>query len=333
MRWMTWCTGGPRAQRPRGPERVNAWLVTLAVLALGTLLSTAPAQASFPGQNGRIVFASNATGDYDLYTMNADGSGAVNLTRSPARDDYHAEWSADGNRIAFESGPTGTAALGFAFNDIWVMNADGSEPKRLTGAAGRDGHPSWSPDGDRIAFLSYRDGDGDIYTIRPDGSDLRQLTNLPDDEARPRYSPDGNKLTYTRRVGLGFGGFSIHTIHADGTQDRQLTPASMEAAGSDWSPHGNRLVLHDNFCATCAFSDILVMKANGKGATELTTGFGNNIEASWSPDGRSLLFEHIADPTAARNADVYVMSADGDQRTNLTRSPGVDDILSDWQTR
>jgi Tol biopolymer transport system component len=299
----------------------------IAVLGCGAATS---AEASFPGDNGKILFSSNATGDYDLYTMGADGSDLRNLTRTPERDEIHAEWSADGRRIVFERTPPG---LNLAGSEVWVMNGDASAQLRLTDAPGRDGHPTWSPDGERIAFMSYRDGDADLYTIAPDGRGLRQLTDLPDDEARPRYFAHGKLLVYTRRVGLGFGGFSVHTIGTDGTRDRALTPPALEAAGADPSPRGRRLVLHDNFCATCPLPDIVVMKANGSGETELTSNFGWNIEPNWSPDGEQILFEHIEDPAVSFNADIYVMHADGSRRRNLTRSPAADDILSDWQAR
>jgi WD40-like Beta Propeller Repeat len=116
-----------------------------------------------------------------LYLMDADG-GNVRLL---ARDADDAAWSADGRRLAFVSvrdrnGETCYDQCNY-HGELYVMDADGSDPVRLTRNRGDDRSPSWSPDGRRIAFASDRNypngGGSEIYSIRPDGSCLAWLTN------------------------------------------------------------------------------------------------------------------------------------------------------------
>jgi Tol biopolymer transport system component len=97
------------------------------LLALVALLG-APAQhanAAFPGKNGRIFFASDRDGDFEIYSMNPNGSGVTALTDNQELDNQPAV-SPDGNRIAFMSNRDGGDL------DIWVMNADGSEQTQVT---------------------------------------------------------------------------------------------------------------------------------------------------------------------------------------------------------
>src|SRR5437016_3611984 len=115
----------------------------LASTVLAVLVFAAPAHAAFPGKNGKIAFTSLRTGNYDIYTMNADGSDVTALTNDAAAD-FLPAWSADGEKIVFESNRGGT-------NGIWVMNADGSGKAQVTAFANA-GFPAWSPDGKKIAF-------------------------------------------------------------------------------------------------------------------------------------------------------------------------------------
>ena len=98
-------------------------------------LSAASARAGAPDPGARIVFTSNATGDYDIYTMNTRGGDRVALTRSPLGD-IHAQWSPDGGKIAFEWFNSDNGS------DIWVMNPDGSDQVQLTHSPGLNAQPA-----------------------------------------------------------------------------------------------------------------------------------------------------------------------------------------------
>ncbi len=100
--------------------------------------------------------------------MNIDGTGLTNLTETRLTeakgDNLRCDWSPTSNTIAFGSSRDGN-------EEIYVMDADGSDPGRLTDAPGADANPAWSPQGDRIAFESNRDGNPEVYVMNADGSE------------------------------------------------------------------------------------------------------------------------------------------------------------------
>ncbi|MCP4429313.1 MAG: translocation protein TolB, partial [Chloroflexi bacterium] len=99
------------------------------------------------------------------------------------KSDLH--WSPDGENIVFE-----VVQPSSGFNDLFLINADGSNPRQLTFHPASDSEPVWSPDGSQIAFVSMRDGNWEIYTINADGSELTRVTNTPGDETEPAWRPD-----------------------------------------------------------------------------------------------------------------------------------------------
>jgi Tol biopolymer transport system component len=117
----------------------------------------------------RITFATDRDGNFEIYAMNADGSGQTRLTRNVASD-YGPAWSPDRSRIAFHSDRDGNA-------EIYVMNANGSGQTNVTNNPAYDNYPAWSPDGSKIAFRSARDGNNDIYVMDADGTDQDRLTS------------------------------------------------------------------------------------------------------------------------------------------------------------
>jgi Tol biopolymer transport system component len=126
-----------------------------------------------------------------LYVMDADGSGRHWLGGSLIRrlsgfaDGEEPAWSPEGERIAFSS------SVGMDNAEIFVMNPDGSEWRRLTDIPGADHWPpTWAPDGRRIAFTSDgTEGVGDIYVMNADGSGLTRLTEHPAEDSFPAWRP------------------------------------------------------------------------------------------------------------------------------------------------
>jgi TolB protein len=187
-----------------------------------TALSWAP--------DGRKLTFTSGDGDgWEIYIMNADGTGLRNLTRKPGNDHF-ARWSPDGRKIAFASDRTGNF-------EVYVMNADGSGQTRLTHNPGDDVIPSWSPDGRRIAFRSSRDamlptGDSDIRLMNADGTAERSVTRAHrGGGARFAWSPDGRKLAFQG----GFGG-DVYVVNADGSGRRNLSQLPARVTSFAWSP-------------------------------------------------------------------------------------------------
>ncbi len=168
---------------------------------------------------------------FDIFVINEDGSGKVNLTKKKG-DDLHPAWSPDGRKIAFTLGNY----------DIWVMNADGSEPTNLThNTKSKDRHPAWSPDGRQIAFESDREGKRHhhkIYIMKPDGSGLRRLTSLTGakTDKDPCWSPDGGRIAFSRWNASRHRKSDICVINVDSSGLKQLT-SSGDNYGPAWSPN------------------------------------------------------------------------------------------------
>ena len=140
----------------------------------------------------KIAFTSHR--NTEIHVMDVEGKNLIRLTRNPASD-AHPSWSPDGQNIAFSSDRAGTY-------DIYVMDAEGNHPVRLTPIRGlphgrrdrwqnlgRDLHPSWSPDGRKIAFTSKRDGNYEIYIMDADGGNPTNLTQNAAKDEMPAWSP------------------------------------------------------------------------------------------------------------------------------------------------
>ena len=182
----------------------------------------------------------------DVFVINVDGTGLTNLTQNVTveghqtkdilADDFRPDWSPDGRKIAFTTNRDGNL-------EIYLMNADGSGPTRLTNNAASDRGPKWSHDGTKIAFESNRDGNWEIYLVSAtDGSEPINLTNDAAEDANPAWSPDSGMIAFSRmRLAKGAAAphFQIFTMKADGTRQTQLTfpshPEEMNTYPS-WGP-------------------------------------------------------------------------------------------------
>jgi len=281
----------------------------LAVLAVGA----PPAESAFPGGNGKIVFQTNRDGNYEIYTMNADGTGQTRLTNNAAEDSAPA-WSADGTRIAFHSNRDGNY-------EIYTMNANGTGQTRLTNNAAEDSQADWSPDGTKLVFRTDRDGNFEIYTMNATGTGQTRLTNNPALDRDPVWSPDGTKLAFgTNRDGND----EIYTMNATGTgpTNRTNNPAAGDLVPA-WSPDGTKLAFRTD---RDGGFEIYTMNANGTGQTRLTNNAALDSRPAWSPDGTKLAFDTNLDV----DYEIYTMNAAGTGLTRLTNNAGLD-LGPDWQ--
>ncbi len=257
---------------------------------------------------GKIAFHSTRDGNYEIYVMNADGTGQARLT-SEVSNELHPSWSPDGSKIAFVNDRDGNW-------EIYVMNADGSEQTRLTNNPASDYLPVWSPDGSKIAFTSFRDDNQEIYVMNADGSEQTRLTNHPAKDYCPAWSPDGSKIAFASERDAGYS-YDIYVMNADGTNVVRLTTSTADDYLEAWSPDGSRIA----FVSTRDGNyEIYVMNANGTGQTRLTNQGASDYGVSWSPDGSKIAFTSERDG----NPEIYLMNPDGTGQTRLIGSATID---------
>jgi Tol biopolymer transport system component len=220
-------------------------------------------------------------------------------------------------KISFDSTRDGNT-------EIYTMNADGSDPTRLTDNPAIDRDAAFSPDGRRIAFVSERDGNSEIYIMNADGSNQTRLTNNTADDFQPAFSPDGKQIAFMSNRGPQ-GDMEIFLMYADGTHETQLTPNNTSFDGQPtFSPDGSTIAFVSNRGPDGTPSpnyDIYTMKVDNPSAVaRLTNSDASESRPNYSPDGSRIVFR--TDRTG--NGDIYVMNADGSGETQLTVDPALD---------
>jgi len=263
-------------------------LVVVALVALVASAAVAFAGCGGDDEEARpdLVFVSSRDGDYSIYEMNADGGGQGRLTdaetdsATPEGLFFQVEpaWASDGKRIAFSSRRSGSF-------DIYVMNADGTGTRALTSTKEDDAHPTWSPDGERIAFA--RAGPGDIYVMSADGSGARRISDPLVQEAEPAWSPDGAWIAYIRRT-PGTSVREVWLARPDGSERHALTSEGAKAYTPAWSPDSGRIVFTSD--QDGEVFELYTVGIDGKGLRSVTPTAGDLFEPAWSPDGSRIAF-------------------------------------------
>lgn len=225
--------------------------------------------------DGRLSFFSNRTGEQRIFAVWPDSSGLEELPIDPAGFTSGIEWSADGSRIYY-------ASTNDSLEQLYMADADGSNPRRITEIADGTSLPDWTPDGSRVVFANHAHGPPQLYVVNADGSSLQRITF--EQEAAfeaPAWSPDGTQIAVGRYPNSELGG--IYIMNADGSDSRQLTASEFGDHSPAWSPDGSKIAFVRN-------SDIWVINVDGTGLTRLTDSPHSDWDPVWSPDGSQIAF-------------------------------------------
>ena len=284
------------------------------VASVFLLLAAASAEAVQPGyeHNGRIAFASDRDGDYEIYSMKDDGTDLVKLTDN-AGADLSPDWSPEGSRIVFTSDRDGD-------HDIYAMDADGDNVVQITNRPGYESGPVWSGFGTRIAFIAQTQNGEGIGFVNADGSGL----DVPNGGAQyggVSWSSDDTRLAFS--LGDPFDpSFQVYTWNLASGTSEHITGGSHP----DWSPDMSTVAFDAGDASDNA--DIWVVtpvQASGT-TTRLTNDPGFDVAPRWSPDGQEITWMTSRDG----NYEIYKMHQDGTSPVRLTNHSGSD-VWPDWQ--
>ena len=330
----------------RRPSARFAFIV-VASTCLAALFHAAPANASFPGTNGRVVhecilFDSNGASHKELCVSRPDGSGQqfITDTRSP-RYYWEPAWSPDGKWITY-----GATIANAYDDDIWIRKpGDPSSAVNVTQTPNdssgvtyyRHSHPSFARDGSKIVFTAQYQEEGEdlrsgIWTIKTDGTGLQLIRTETASLPLPVWSPTADRILFDC-TGQAWDEWSqqwvdnpeLCSMKADGTDMKNLTQSlEGELVGADWSPDGTKIVFSRTVPGTGwpGVADLWVMNANGTGQQKL---FGNNtllMNPIWSPDGAKVLFGSRYWGELGVEGAVMMMDADGTDAVQHNGSMG-----------
>jgi len=270
-------------------------------------------------------------------------------------ENAEAYFSADGRRLSFQSTRDGRTC-----DQIYTMNADGSDLRRLSNGRGRCTCSFYAPDGRRIIYSStFASADTcpprpdmsggyvwpvyptyDIYSVRPDGSDLRKLNTVPGYNAESVYSPDGRKILFTSDRD---GDLELYTMNPDGSGVRRITHSLGYDGGAFFSPDGRHLcyrgwhypdstapeareylALLRRHLVRPTHMELFVCDADGGHVRQLTHNGAANFCPFFHPDGRRIIFASNMDDPKGMGFDLYVIGVDGTGLERITTYPGFD---------
>jgi dipeptidyl aminopeptidase/acylaminoacyl peptidase len=299
----------------------RAWIVVTGCVLLVMLAAVArPAEAAFPGTNGKIAYAHAG----DIWTIDPDGTGATQITNGSAQDSSPA-WSPDGKQVAFSRD-----------GSVYVMEADGTDLHAVFSGpspalSGRS--PAWSPDGTRIAFVNSfalmtvaADGTGAQY-VNADFGDCFVEHNIP-----VSWSPDGTRLISNGAFDCGFfaPGSCVVTI-ATGATSCEYN--GHEESWEDWSPDSRWILVGSGGWMDRGLNYFRAEDVGTEERVVLTPGDafdGLTENAAWSPDGTTIVFRRDPFYPSTDPSQVYLIDAADGGNLRPLGGPHVG-CCYDWQ--
>ena len=268
-------------------------------------------------------------------------------------ENAEAYFSADASRLIFQATRPGVSNC----DQIYTMNADGTDVRMVSSGEGATTCAFFFPSGDRILYSSTHEHSPecpprpdysqgyvwplhafDIFTANADGSDLRKIGSTPHYDAEATISPDGSRIVFTSTRD---GDLEIYTMNADGTDIRRLTNEPGYDGGAFFTPDGNRIVyrarhpespeeladyqrlLGENLIRPSRL-DIYLMDLDGSNRVRVTNNGAANFAPYMHPDGQRIIFSSNMDDPEGRNFELYMINIDGTGLERITHSADFD---------
>jgi Tol biopolymer transport system component len=249
--------------------------------------------------------------DANIWLVDADGANERGLLHAGGDQPLGLVWSPDGTKLAFHTKAGGNV-------DIYVVNADGQNLKRLTEHEAEDSSPHWHPSGQKLVFESNRDGNFEIYTMTAAGQVIENLTNDPGNDITPAWSPDARKIAFSGKRGKTLG--DIFVMDADGVNPQNITNNRSKDLDPRWSPDGKQFIFTSERNGA---GDIFLMDINGENQKQINfepdPGFvGIDGAPIWSPDGKEVAYEVCG----AGTCKILVIDPDKPQNRLVLAQPG-----------
>lgn len=305
--------------------------VPLAIFLASSAIRSAPIPEGTP--NGDLAFSGNASGDWDIFRLDADGT-LHNLTADDSgTQDYLPSWALDGEGINFLSNRMNPTELGPA-----QVSPEGGEPRALNVVQaiftlvqeGRfDWDPAWSPDGERLLWASLRDLNLELYVLEDGAGGIDEALRLTEGGARDwfaAWSPDGAQIAYANDGG---GQESLYLLASTGGERQVLLEAPpWDAIHPMWTLEGDSMAYVYDLEDALAGGDVLVYTINPDGteSAPLAADVVWRGDPVWSPDGTQIAY--VSNETG--RWQVYVMDADGENVRRVTPDDG-DYLFPVWR--
>ena len=260
---------------------------------------------------GEVIYTDNGA-PADIFYNQYKNEIAVPLVLKHQLDIIQLSPVSNSGKIVFYSGRDGN-------NEIYIMNADGSEQTNLTNNSASDLCPAISSNSNKIVFLSDRDGNQDIYLMNVDGTNIKRLTNFIVPIEHPSWSYDCSKIFFIKDYG---NRTEIWCMNSDGSNQQRLTNNNARDERPFISPDGIKILFMSNRDGNY---EIYTMTSDGNNQTRITNTSVNEIFPVWSPDGNKIAYAQNYFSNGVPQAEIHVCNPDGSEDVILTNASGRDE--------